>query len=242
MNTDGRFGKVVVLAVEGQRVTVRCDCGVEYTIDKFYLKRRQHTQCRSCGWAKRRTVQIGNRYDHLVVANLKSENGRLWAVCKCDCGNTITTRSEVLLGNKTNSCGCMPGAHWKGFGGLSLSYYHRLKAGAVNRGVPFDVSIQYLWGLLEKQEHKCALSGLPICLNLQVAGKSTASVDRIDNSLGYQIGNVQWLHREVNRMKLHYPQDYFLNLCGCITDHQKGVEVTVPDSIFQENKGIRNKM
>ena len=41
-------------------------------------------------------------------------------------------------------------------------------------------------------------------------------LDRIDSKLGYIKGNVQWLHRDVNKIKSNLPEDYLFNLCGKI--------------------------
>lgn len=47
-------------------------------------------------------------------------------------------------------------------------------------------------------EHLCyvfRITGLPLCLTYS---KITASLDRIDNSIGYCLGNVQWVHKDIN--------------------------------------------
>jgi hypothetical protein len=107
--------------------------------------------------------------------------------------------------------------NFKGVGDLPLSYYSSLRRGA-NGGkgrkpIEFDVSIQYLWDLYQAQNGICWLSLLPIDFKSR-----TASLDRIDNSKGYIEGNVQWLHKDVNMMKRHYTQEYFLDLCDKISE------------------------
>jgi hypothetical protein len=49
---------------------------------------------------------------------------------------------------------------------------------------------------------------------------NTASLDRIDSSLGYVRGNVQWLHKDVNWMKNTLDQDRFIELCKAIVNHE----------------------
>ena len=85
---------------------------------------------------------------------------------------------------------------------------------ARNRHLEFSVTAKYLWNLLEKQEFKCALSGLPI--DIVSRGLTTASPDRIDNSKGYVEGNIQWVHVKVNlaRHVLSVPE--FVDLCKII--------------------------
>ena len=52
--------------------------------------------------------------------------------------------------------------------------------------------------------------------------KATASLDRIDQNKGYEIGNVQWVHKDVNLMKMYLDEKYFIGLCGKIYELNKG--------------------
>jgi hypothetical protein len=46
----------------------------------------------------------------------------------------------------------------------------------------------------------------------------TASVDRIDSSKDYVEGNVQWLHKDINRMKWDLDTDKFIELCKLVAN------------------------
>lgn len=65
---------------------------------------------------------------------------------------------------------------------------------------------------------KCALSGINLILGHEKDGKTicTASLDRIDNNMGYVNGNVQWVHKDINFMKQDLTQLEFLNYCRLI--------------------------
>lgn len=171
--------------------------------------------------------QVGDTSDNLTVTALEMIAGKRHAVCLCSCGNSITIRYEALW-NKINSCGCRPGSNWKGVGDLSASYYGRLRKGAASRGFAFTVTIDGLWELLENQGHRCNLSGLPIHLGAITSDQHTASVDRIDNTQGYVPGNVQWVHKDVNFMKLQHSQQHFLDLCARVTANQTGARLPDP--------------
>ncbi len=82
---------------------------------------------------------------------------------------------------------------------------------------------EYLWNLYLKQNKKCALSGKTIYLAASLTDKkeNTASLDRINSSKGYLIDNIQWTHKKINKMKLTYSQDYFIELCGSVAEHNK---------------------
>jgi hypothetical protein len=111
--------------------------------------------------------------------------------------------------------------NWQGYGEISGSFYADIKRKAKKRGVKFKVSIKYLWILYLKQRRKCALSGVSILLpvNSKTNRNHTASLDRINSSKGYVLGNVQWTHKDVNLIKWHFDQKYFLTLCRQIVKY-----------------------
>ena len=41
----------------------------------------------------------------------------------------------------------------------------------------------------------------------------TASLDRIDSTKGYSKDNIQWVHKDINCMKMDFSQQYFIDLC-----------------------------
>jgi hypothetical protein len=75
--------------------------------------------------------------------------------------------------------------------------------------------------LWENQNGKCAYTG-----ELLNFGRSkvngTASLDRIDSSLGYVEGNVQFVHKDVNIMKWDLSEKRFLDICEKITKNRRG--------------------
>lgn len=173
-----------------------------------------------------RTELAGKRFGYLVVQTLAeiSRNGHArWHVI-CDCGVSKTVLGTHLVSNKTRSCGkCIVLRERRNFGGigdLPLTYFSSLKRGANGekgrKPIEFDISIEYLWETFKQQNGKCKYSNLPIDFR-----SKTASCDRIDSSLGYIEGNVQWLHKDVNMMKRHYSEKYFFEICNKITNTTK---------------------
>ena len=53
-------------------------------------------------------IAPGDRYGRLVVVERagSSHRRRLW-LCRCDCGQPATVRSDRLFAGKTRSCGCL---------------------------------------------------------------------------------------------------------------------------------------
>jgi hypothetical protein len=91
---------------------------------------------------------------------------------------------------------------------------------AKRRKWPFELTIEDGWMLYEKQNRKCALSGQLIYFDSDTrSNDGRASLDRIDSSKGYVMGNVQWVHRDINYMKQKYSQEHFVNLCKQVAEN-----------------------
>ena len=103
---------------------------------------------------------------------------------------------------------------------IRLSWFEKSKKSAELRGLVFDLSIEDIWFLYTAQEGRCALSGMSIGWS-EVGAIHSASIDRIDSSVGYIKGNVQLLHKDVNFMKQQFSQEYFIEVCKAIADKVK---------------------
>ena len=168
-----------------------------------------------------KTVKIGDKFDNLIIIGFtreysNNENGRLLAICECICGNKKTKRIDNLKSTIIHSCGCKPPAHCVKIGGIYRSYFNEIKANAANRGITFNVTMNDLWAIYEQQNGKCALSGIDIGFAKMAKLPSTASLDRIDSSKDYSINNIQWVHKDINKMKMDLNQDRFIELSKLI--------------------------
>ena len=152
-------------------------------------------------------------------------------ICDCACGKTnfIVRCSGITDGRaKTPSCGCHrvkgeKNSQFTGYKDISGSYYGMLRRSAKNRNLIFDVSIDYLYNLLIKQEYKCAFTGLLLrferSINRKIDWKyCTASLDRIDSTNGYVKENVQWVHKDINLMKQGYTNEYLIYMSNLISN------------------------
>ena len=117
---------------------------------------------------------------------------------------------------------------YKGYEELSGTRWSSYQVGAQRRGLEFNIAIEYVWELFLKQERRCALSGVPIDFdmsldNLRKTGHQggLASLDRIDSKQGYIEGNVQWVHKDVNKMKMELPQERFLEMVKQISKYKQ---------------------
>lgn len=177
---------------------------------------------------------IGKRFGKLLVISKadfvlsKSGRKRLKWTCKCDCGTIKSYLSSNLSSGTTKSCGCskldyivypIPSTN------MTLSYYGNLKRNAKKRDISFNVTIDYLYQLYLSQNKKCALTGVPIDIPsftlVRDKCQSLGSIDRIDSSKGYEEGNVQWVHKDINRMKLDFSSSRFIELCELVAKGSK---------------------
>jgi hypothetical protein len=106
-------------------------------------------------------------------------------------------------------------AFWKGYKDIPFHWFSKyfLRKGRNREG---DITIQQIYDLWIKQNKKCRLSGVDIDFIRRDNGVS-ASIDRIDSSKEYTIDNVQLVHKDVNLMKNHFNQEYFICMCKMIS-------------------------
>jgi hypothetical protein len=171
----------------------------------------------------------GKKFGFLTVLGLaersiKNTKGFVKWRCLCDCGKESFPRTEHLTSGRVIACGCKrprPGHRnpaWKGCGEFPGHYFCHIKNRARAAGRDFDLTPEYLWQLYLDQDGRCAFSGMEIAFKPQKQGRSTASLDRIFSSGGYTIGNVQWLHKDINLMKNVFRQEQFFDYCCMVVD------------------------
>ena len=223
------FGKLKVTGYDGVKGRnsywfCQCECGNECVVSRPNLL---NGHCESCGCNVSSSL-IGQKFGKLLVIDAAGkENGTTYWQCRCECKRIVIVKRGHLTDGGTISCGCSRkgknSSHWLGVGDLSASFYRRFQQSAKRRKIDFAVGIEYLWQLFQKQNGKCALSGVPITLppNSRAChhGVDSASLDRIDSNEGYVEGNVQWLHKDVNFMKYRFDESYFVLMCQKIAQN-----------------------
>lgn len=90
---------------------------------------------------------------------------------------------------------------------------------ARGRTKEFTLIDQDLLDLWENQNGQCAYTKLPL---LATANQfNTVSLDRIDSSKGYVVGNIQLVCAAINKMKQEYTEDLFMLLSHLVTQNNK---------------------
>lgn len=91
------------------------------------------------------------------------------------------------------------------------------------RNVSFNLTTDQVMKVLETQNFKCALSGqdLEFTTGGSLDGKNpnSCSIDRIDNSRGYESGNIQLTTVRVNLLRNKMTNQGFIDLCKQIANH-----------------------
>jgi hypothetical protein len=172
--------------------------------------------------AKNLVGQKFNKWTVLYRVGNYNNRDAVWR-CKCDCGNESDVKSYYLTKNYSRQC-ITCGHTERGTyedGGLDEAIFNKLvKFNARKRKIKVDITSEQLYKQFINQEQKCALSGVNITLPktaVQLYNHDfTASVDRIDSSRHYKLGNVQWVHKDVNKMKCDLSQERFIELCKLI--------------------------
>lgn len=213
-----------------------CNCGHKAILRQTDLLRGVTTKCPDCHLKRQRTeICVGYQsgdwtvisvddYQHLMSAGRAIE--RKWH-CRCKCGTEKWIRTSHLTGKLTQKCvQCdRDSREVQKIGQIPLVNISRAIFGAKARNIEWNVTNEYLSELFESQMEECALTGAKIRFSPKGIGApgsakiSTASLDRIDSSKGYIEGNVQWVHKDVNKMKNNLSEKGLIEWCQLIVNY-----------------------
>ena len=108
---------------------------------------------------------------------------------------------------------------WKGYEEIPQNWFSKyFQRGSRKR--TGTITIKDVWELYIKQDKKCALTGIPLSFERNEKGCS-ASIDRIDSNIEYHLGNIQLVHKDVNLMKNHFNEDYFIDMCEKVVNTRR---------------------
>lgn len=77
------------------------------------------------------------------------------------------------------------------------------------------ITVEHLRDVWQRQEGLCAYTKLP--LTSEGHQLNTVSLDRVDSNKDYTVDNIQLVCVPINRMKLDYTEDQFIELCRLVT-------------------------
>ena len=183
--------------------------------------------------------------DWTVIGDITVKKSKKYILCECACGKKKDVLYSNLKNGKSKRCSSCAGKlitlpqgfknTWIGssIGNLNRTMFGHIRSKASERDLEFNISQQFLWDLLVKQNHKCALSGINIFLSKKIKNGNpdfnfiTASLDRINSDIGYIESNVQWVHKDVNKMKMQYNNNYFINICKLVSKYHDNTDLSI---------------
>jgi len=176
------------------------------------------------------TIKIGDKFGKWTVIDntiVRRKNGGTYQIMvECDCKQTRGLRpvNRLISGYSTGckTCNRSGSAHykWRGVGRMSASVLYGIQQNAKRHNRKVELDLDYLWTLFLEQNERCALSGIKldpwVSNNRKQGRRMTASLDRIDSNKDYVRGNVQWVHKDINKLKTDFSQDKFIELCKAV--------------------------
>ena len=237
--TGQKIGDLIVLGLDTTTpkgsdahrwLRCQCKCGKILSIRSHNLKKRQGLDC---GCSQVFDDLVGKRFGRLSVLKFDKKTTKsggsynYYWLCRCDCGQEISTVRSNLTQGHTNSCGCILrerlDAHRLPSGvAAQHAVLGRYKNGAKTRGVDWCLSDVEAYALMAHSCHYCG--GLPS--NCTMRGDMHGAfiytgIDRIDNTKGYATDNVSPCCRRCNIAKNDMSQSEFYQLISRIYVHSK---------------------
>lgn len=156
-------------------------------------------------------VKKGKEYTYLVKCrNCGKEYYKArwtFGIYRCQCYKTVN------------------GAYnYQGYKSISANYFRSCKSNAKKRGLEFNITKEDMWNQWLSQNGKCSLSGIILTIERnykKMKEGMSASLDRINSKKGYTKDNIQWVHKDLNKMKLNYPNDYFIKMCIFVANNNQ---------------------
>ncbi len=175
--------------------------------------------------SKKKEYPAGTTFGRWTIIGPGKSHQR-W-LCKCECGTVKEVIGNKLRGKISTSCGCVRNElrhnrNWTGYKEISGSRWKHFLYAAKSRNIGVYLSMEDAWNLFERQQHKCAITQLPLTMSVKNNGRyeqGTASLDRINSDKEYTLENVHWVHKDINIMKMDHSMQYFVQLCKAVVDH-----------------------
>lgn len=195
----------------------RCMCGNFFYQTSHQVSNRPHYGC-GCNTKINKKLKLKENDCHYISEEFLYGKKIINLICKC--GRFFSREYCELYKNRNifcNNCDNKPFNNIIEFNSSKKTFFFdKIKSGAKVRNLSVEINSDYCIKLLELQNYKCSISGVQIYLAVDKYNLGTASLDRIDNNIGYIDGNVRWLHKDVNFMRKTMSDEELIQWCKTI--------------------------
>lgn len=205
---------------------IRCDCGYEGLRSTTDLHRTKSCGCLQKNKFKNLSNQIVNGIELIECIGQNNYKAYLYKA-KCKCGKIFNVEGNDVTSGRLKSCGCRINYTPK------LNYQDRKIAGcravysmyksvAKTKGRSFELIFNYFFNLVS---NNCYYCDIPPSNTKRIRYNQDtflySGIDRIDNELGYIMGNVRPACSLCNQAKHTLTEKAFLELANKIVDNMK---------------------
>lgn len=221
----------------------RCNCGAEVWVTASGLRSGRTHRCVECRREEHRQTSPGKaklegqKFGQLTVRGLlESREGRGYWVCVCECGNErIANTSDLRKGRIYRCKKCKSLAGVEGFlEGAKKQVCLSYKRNATRRGHIFDLTFDRFCFYIVQPCFYCGET-LSNCYKQRGEGREFRynGIDRLDNTKGYEEGNVVSCCGQCNRAKGTLSKDDFIAWIKRVSNWSFNSQGVVSD-----NKGV----
>ena len=157
------------------------------------------------------------------VYNGKTKRSREW-VCECECGEVVITDTAHLKRGHTKSCGCLKRDLQRKEKTMSgkVTVWCSMRNSAKKRKLEWSLEFDYFVELCSGLCHYCGAGCSNVCRHLDDWARFEYNgIDRVNNNLGYIIGNVVTCCEMCNKFKNAHMEEAFLNHVKKIYEFQE---------------------
>lgn len=194
----------------------QCICG-KITPVMIYDLVRGHTK--SCGCLRKTSlrktsqlkikhhIKIGDRFERLEVIGLYFQPGHRIVNCKCDCGNFTNILVSNLVSGKVKSCGCYHKDIMASENPWLTEYNSYKDHCAIRRDLEWELSVNDFTNFVTQN---CGYCGATPNTITKVSKLKRNGIDRINNNMGYILGNCIPCCKICNHAKNDMSHDQFI--------------------------------
>jgi hypothetical protein len=195
------------IKLEQGRFVAQCHCGKvsKFSVKSGALKMLNRKNCRYCVRHYRNTSE-----EMAFIRKIGDKWGKNCSGCDAE---QVYTRKDHAKQSYLRDWQCKKCiAQSKGFSanmpvGNERRTYNKFFKSAKSRNIKWDLTIEDMFSIYTGF---CSMTNWEISITYM---SQTASLDRIDSSIGYEVGNIQWVHTMVNMSKNKYDNNLFIKMC-----------------------------